>query len=66
MIRTGPADQLEKDEALVITWGAHRGKALSDIPSNYLKWLAENARQESICVAAERVWKWREKYQEHV
>jgi len=57
--------QTETDEAVVIRWGQHAGKTLGELPSSYLLWLAGNARQEDICEAADRLWKWREKYGEH-
>jgi len=46
-------------------YGAFKGKEMHEIPSNYLHWLAENFKDEAICVAADEEWQWREKYGEH-
>ena len=38
---------------MYMPWGAHRGKTIKEIPSGYLKWLAENCEDEEICCAAD-------------
>ena len=46
-------------------YGAYEGKEMHQIPSAYLKWLAENFAIENVCTAADKEWQWREKYGEH-
>jgi len=48
-----------------LPWGAFKGKELSEIPSAYLRWLAENCDNEKICAAADKEWRWREKFDLH-
>ncbi len=45
-------------------YGAFKGKEIHEIPSSYLKWLAENVG-EFLAVAADEEWQWREKMNEH-
>ena len=46
-------------------WGAFKTKQLDDIPSSYLKWLAENCDQDDISTAASLVWDYREEVGDH-
>jgi len=46
-------------------WGKFKGKEMEDIPSGYLRWLAENCKDEKVCCAADEEYQWREKYNEH-
>ena len=51
--------------SIKVFFGKHAGKTMEEIPSSYLKWLAENAREDHIATAADQEWNWREKYSEH-
>lgn len=50
---------------IVMPWGKYKGKHLVDLPSSYLKWLAENSRDERICCTADREWNFRETWDSH-
>jgi hypothetical protein len=48
-----------KETSLVMPYGKYRGTRICDLPSDYLKWLAEtisekDARNKNICLAADR------------
>jgi Putative quorum-sensing-regulated virulence factor len=40
-------------------WGKHAGKEIEDLPTDYLKWLAENCDDEDICEAADEEYRYR-------
>ena len=40
-------------------FGKHKGTMISDLPSSYLKWLAENCEDETVCEAADAEYRWR-------
>ncbi len=44
---------------LVIKWGNYKDRTIGDIPSRYLKWLAENAYDNKTRQAAEDEFNWR-------
>ena len=46
-------------------WGAHKGKRLGDIPSGYLKWVAENWSDDRVATAADLVWSDRDNLNDH-
>lgn len=46
-------------------FGKHKGKDIEDIPSDYLKWVAENVDDEDICCAADEEYSWREAWNKH-
>ena len=50
---------------VVVHFGKHQGKMLCDIPSGYLKWLAENCDFEDICEAADVEHSFRSKFNNH-
>jgi len=50
---------------LRLPYGKFRGRAMHQIPSGYLKWVAESFGRENICVVADEEWQYREKYTEH-
>ena len=57
---------IDEDFGKVVYPGkAHRGKLITDIPSNYLKWVAENYSDDSIAEAADKEWHFREKFNSH-
>ena len=45
--------------------GKFRGKAMQEIPSKYLRWVAENYKNDTVAAAADNEWQWREKWDEH-
>ena len=52
-------------------YGKFKGQDIEEIPSGYLKWLAENIdernpRNKEICLAADKEWQWREENDEHI
>jgi hypothetical protein len=49
---------------LVMPWGAFKGKTIEELPSSYLKWLAENSHDEEIAQAANEEYMWRECFPE--
>lgn len=48
-----------------IYFGKYYGNLLQDIPSSYLKWLAENCDNDEIATNADLEWQYREKYGKH-
>jgi hypothetical protein len=40
-------------------WGKFKGKYLEDIPSGYLRWLAENCENDEIATEADEEYRWR-------
>lgn len=52
-------------EVEIMPFGKHRGKFITDIPSSYLKWAAENLDQEDICQVCDDEWQFREKHNYH-
>ena len=46
-------------------WGKHRGKFIDDLPSSYLRWLAENCDDDAICEAADEEYTWRTDHNAH-
>jgi len=51
---------------MIMPWGDFRGKEIEDIPSNYLKWLAENCKDDSIATVADKEWTYREEFDCHI
>ncbi len=50
---------------ITMPYGEFRGKAMHEIPSGYLKWVAENFDDEDICCEADVEYQHREKYGGH-
>ncbi|KKN08872.1 hypothetical protein LCGC14_1052410 [marine sediment metagenome] len=46
-------------------YGKFKNKTMEEIPSGYLRWLAENFKIEEICQAADKEWIYRETYNLH-
>lgn len=46
-------------------YGKFKGKEMHEIPSKYLKWLAENCEDEGICMEADEEYQYREHYNIH-
>jgi hypothetical protein len=53
------------DSDLVMPFGKHRGTRIGDLPSSYLKWLAETCDKDDICEAADAEYNWRTDHSEH-
>jgi len=50
---------------IVMSYGKFRGCKISEIPSGYLKWMAENMENGTLCYAADDEYQRREKWDEH-
>ena len=48
-----------------IPYGKFKDYIMEDIPSGYLKYIAENFDQEDLCFAADTEWQEREKFNTH-
>ena len=48
---------VEEAKALKLTFGRHVGKTLSEVPENYLQWLFENTKDETIRTACDFIMK---------
>lgn len=46
--------------------GRYQGLEMEDIPSSYLKWVAEKWEEGPVCEAADKEWTWREENNEHI
>ena len=50
---------------MVMPYGKFKGKAIHEIPSGYLKWIAENINDVMLCEAADEEYQHREHYNAH-
>jgi hypothetical protein len=50
---------------VIVYFGKHKGKAIGEIPSGYLKWLANNADDDEIAEAADQEYDWRTTHNQH-
>jgi hypothetical protein len=50
---------------MIVPFGKYKGWELEQIPSGYLRWLAENCNDESIAEEADNEWTWRETWGKH-
>ena len=48
-----------------IYWGKFKGKEIDTLPSWYLKWLAENSKDDAIATEADEEWRFREQFDTH-
>jgi len=51
---------------MIMPYGKFKGKPIEELPSSYLRWMAENIndeykKEESICLAADKEYQYREK-----
>lgn len=53
------------DGTYVMPWGKYKGKAIEEIPSHYLKWLADKCEDDEICEAADTEYQWRTQHGKH-
>lgn len=57
-------------ESIKMPYGKYKGMYIDSLPSSYLKWIAENWKEDTelnklICSEADKEWQHREKYNEH-
>lgn len=50
---------------MIMPWGKHKGEFIDQLPSGYLKWLAENCENDEIASEADDEYRWRSLNQEH-
>ena len=43
----------------------HKGKKMEELPSKFLRWVAENAFDDRLATAADQEWQFREKFNDH-
>ena len=48
-----------------LPFGKFKGREMEDVPSSYLKWLAESCEDELICCAADEEYRFRTDNNEH-
>jgi len=53
------------DTEMIMPWGKHKGKCICDIPSGYLRWLANECDDDRIAEAADTEYNHRETYNVH-
>ena len=56
--------EVKMEPKIRMPYGKFKGKEMHEIPSPYLKWLAENVG-ETLAVAADEEWRWRDTMQQH-
>jgi len=49
----------------IMPYGKFKGKAIHEMPSGYLKWMAENLDDEVLACEADDEYQYREKYNCH-
>ena len=52
-------------EDFIMKWGKHEGEMLSDIPSDYIRWLSTDAESDLVREAADAVYNHREETNTH-
>jgi hypothetical protein len=50
---------------MIMPFGKYHGTDIEDLPSSYLKWLAENCQDEDICEAADKEYSYRNDHKCH-
>ena len=50
---------------MIMPFGKFKGKDLEEIPSGYLKWLAENCENDEIATEADKEYSWRTDCNKH-
>ena len=53
------------NKVYIIPWGKYKGKYINELPSSYLKWLAENCEDDLICSTADNEYNIRTDYNDH-
>ena len=64
---TSSKDQelIARAEHFVLEFGKYKGTTIEEVPSGYLKWLAENSYQRYVRNIADAVWRYREQFGLH-
>ena len=67
----GPAKKEENNSRVLMLIGTYAGKYIDELPSYYLKWIAENWDEDSAfkkkyVIAADKEWQWREDNNCHI
>jgi uncharacterized protein (DUF3820 family) len=55
-------DTIEKAENFRLPWGKFKGRPLSEVPDSYLRWIAENVKNDRIATYADIVAQYRDRY----
>lgn len=50
---------------MIMPFGKHKGADIEDLPSGYLKWVAENVDDEELAEAADAEYRWRSDHNAH-
>ena len=48
-----------------MTFGKFKGRRIEDLPSSYVRWLAENCKLDYIATAADQEYSYREQFDLH-
>lgn len=54
-----------EDREFIMPFGKYKNQTLNEIPSDYLKWGAENIDNDTIASILDKEWQWREKNNIH-
>ncbi len=49
-------------DEITMPYGKHKGTAIGDLPTGYLRWVAENFNDEGICYAADQELQYRKEW----
>jgi hypothetical protein len=55
----------QHDGTMRMPFGKHKGKTMEEIPSGYLKWMADKLDDDDLCEAADAEYQWREQHRKH-
>ena len=50
---------------MIMPWGKYQGVDIEELPSGYLKWLAENCDDNALCEAADKEYRYRDDHSRH-
>lgn len=50
---------------MIVHFGKYKGVDVEDLPSSYLRWLAENCNDDSLCEAADEEYRYRSDHRCH-
>lgn len=51
---------------MILPWGKYKGYEMDMVPSDYLRWLAENVEDDEIATAADEEYQFRETWGGHI
>lgn len=55
-------DAIEQAENFRLPWGKFKNRTLSEVPDSYLRWIAENVKNDKIATAADIVAQYRDRH----